>query len=314
MMFVLKWILLFYMLLPMVSEADTGKIKMVEAPFSFNNAASGTRHGDSGEIPLIARISAQKPSGPQFLISNLHGKCFTQLLNTYKYEFCPYHNVTQREQTYRWNAFHGVLGIWKEWKIMNGTFSTMHMVKGEVCSGVLDREIQVTLRCGKRNEIVSVEEPTMCRYNMLFKTPYACPQDVLLVYPMLSHEGKKRWREIEESYVMNEITEKGYQKRRKKVFIDEGLNVNDNPKRKNRFRKENPIISKSEAKYSGSSKSGILSYHDLMYQFATKSQCVEEYRKLLAEVELIRAKIANCTTIQHTDVQLDSNQNLTGWS
>ena len=29
---------------------------------------------------------------------------------SYKYEFCPFHNVTQREQTARWNAFAGILG------------------------------------------------------------------------------------------------------------------------------------------------------------------------------------------------------------
>lgn len=29
---------------------------------------------------------------------------------SYKYIFCPFQNVTQREQTYRWNAFQGVLG------------------------------------------------------------------------------------------------------------------------------------------------------------------------------------------------------------
>lgn len=28
----------------------------------------------------------------------------------YKYEFCPFHNVTQKEQTVRWNAFAGILG------------------------------------------------------------------------------------------------------------------------------------------------------------------------------------------------------------
>lgn len=28
----------------------------------------------------------------------------------YKYEFCPFHNVTQHEQTFRWNAYSGILG------------------------------------------------------------------------------------------------------------------------------------------------------------------------------------------------------------
>lgn len=28
----------------------------------------------------------------------------------YKYELCPFHNVTQHEQTFRWNAYSGILG------------------------------------------------------------------------------------------------------------------------------------------------------------------------------------------------------------
>lgn len=32
------------------------------------------------------------------------------LLSRYKYEFCPFHNITQHEQTFRWNAYSGILG------------------------------------------------------------------------------------------------------------------------------------------------------------------------------------------------------------
>lgn len=28
----------------------------------------------------------------------------------YKYVFCPFHNVTQHEQSFRWNAYSGILG------------------------------------------------------------------------------------------------------------------------------------------------------------------------------------------------------------
>lgn len=28
----------------------------------------------------------------------------------YKYDLCPFHNVTQHEQSFRWNAYSGILG------------------------------------------------------------------------------------------------------------------------------------------------------------------------------------------------------------
>ena len=31
-------------------------------------------------------------------------------LHRYKYEFCPFHNITQHEQSFRWNAYSGILG------------------------------------------------------------------------------------------------------------------------------------------------------------------------------------------------------------
>ncbi|KAJ7426012.1 hypothetical protein WISP_19978 [Willisornis vidua] len=51
----------------------------------------------------------------------------------YKYEFCPFHNVTQHEQTFRWNAYSGILGIWHEWEIDNNTFVGMWMREGDSC-------------------------------------------------------------------------------------------------------------------------------------------------------------------------------------
>ncbi|KAB0401641.1 hypothetical protein E2I00_007299 [Balaenoptera physalus] len=48
-------------------------------------------------------------SGPVHL-SRLSGKCFSLVESTYKYELCPFHNVTQHEQTFRWNAYSGILG------------------------------------------------------------------------------------------------------------------------------------------------------------------------------------------------------------
>ena len=50
---------------------------------------------------------------------------------------------------------------------------------------------------------------------------------VLLVYPTLSKDGKLRWESIEERYREGELTERGYAKRRRELFIEEGLNIDE---------------------------------------------------------------------------------------
>ena len=39
---------------------------------------------------------------------------------------------------------------------------------------------QVFLRCGDHNKVISVEEPTICHYELRFETPLACPIDAFL--------------------------------------------------------------------------------------------------------------------------------------
>lgn len=40
--------------------------------------------------------------------------------------------------------------------------------------------LQVFLRCGDHNKVISVVEPTICHYELRFETPLACPIDAFL--------------------------------------------------------------------------------------------------------------------------------------
>ncbi|OXB68857.1 hypothetical protein ASZ78_002272 [Callipepla squamata] len=108
--------------------ASAAKMKIVEEPntFGLNNPF----------LPQTNRLQPKMPpsaiSGPVHLF-RLAGKCFSFVESTYKYEFCPFHNVTQHEQTFRWNAYSGILGIWHEWEIDNNTFVGMWMREGDSC-------------------------------------------------------------------------------------------------------------------------------------------------------------------------------------
>uniref|UniRef100_T2M350 N-acetylglucosamine-1-phosphotransferase subunit gamma n=1 Tax=Hydra vulgaris TaxID=6087 RepID=T2M350_HYDVU len=263
-----------------------GIIKIVEEPFSFNNPNAGSiRRGDqTSEEVLITRVKPQRLSGPYYLIENLAGKCFSNVLNNYKYEFCPFANVTQREQSYKWNAFRGVLGVWKEWNIENNTFKYMHMVHGDMCAGSLDREIKVNITCGEVNSILHVKEPSMCRYEMTFQTPFACPEDIFYVYPMLTSEGQARWNNIEQAYADNEITFKGYSNKRKNLFIYEGLLVDDVLESE---RKNQPTVSDVE--------NNLTTIASNITSFESNAQCMKAYQELSSEVTRLRIIIANLT-------------------
>lgn len=262
-----------------------GVIKIVEEPFSFNNPNAGSiRRGDqTSEEILITRVKPQRLSGPYYLIENLAGKCFSNVLNNYKYEFCPFANVTQREQSYKWNAFRGVLGVWKEWDIENNTFKYMHMVHGDMCAGSLDREIKVNITCGEVNNILHVKEPSMCRYEMTFQTPFACPEDIFYVYPILTSEGQARWNNIEQAYADNEITFKGYSNKRKSLFIDEGLLVDD----AEIGHKNQPTVSDVE--------DNLTTVASNITSFESNAQCMKAYQELSSEVTRLRIIIANLT-------------------
>uniref|UniRef100_A0A1W7RFH1 Putative N-acetylglucosamine-1-phosphotransferase gamma subunit n=1 Tax=Agkistrodon contortrix contortrix TaxID=8713 RepID=A0A1W7RFH1_AGKCO len=190
-------------------------MKVVEEPNSFglNNPF----------LPPSNRLqpkAAPSPiSGPEHLFK-LAGKCFGYVESTYKYEFCPFYNVTQHEQTFRWNAYNGILGIWHEWEIENNTFVGMWMREGDSCE-TKNRETKVLLVCGKNNRLAQVSEPSTCVYSLTFETPLVCHPHSLLVYPTLPEALQRKWDEVEQLLYEELITKQGY-KKMLRVLFEEG--------------------------------------------------------------------------------------------
>ncbi|XP_026559820.1 N-acetylglucosamine-1-phosphotransferase subunit gamma isoform X1 [Pseudonaja textilis] len=197
--------------------AAAGKMKVVEEPNSFglNNPF----------LPPSNRLqpkAAPSPvSGPEHLL-RLAGRCFGYVESTYKYEFCPFYNVTQHEQTFRWNAYSGILGIWHEWEIENNTFVGMWMREGDSC-GTKNRETKVLLVCGKNNRLAQVSEPSTCVYSLTFETPLVCHPHSLLVYPTLPEALQRKWDEVEQLLYDELITKQGYKKRLRELFEEGSL-------------------------------------------------------------------------------------------
>ncbi|XP_012694351.2 N-acetylglucosamine-1-phosphotransferase subunit gamma [Clupea harengus] len=211
-------------LIVLVDVAFSGKMKIVEEPntFGLNNhfLAQGTR--------LQARTNPSPVIGPPHL-HHLAGKCFSYIESTYKYEFCPFHNITQHEQTFRWNAYSGILGIWQEWEIQNNSFTGMWMREGDPC-GNKNRQTKVLLACGNSSKLAGVSEPQTCVYSVTFETPLVCHQHSLLVYPTLGEKLQKEWDEAEQARYDGLITDQGYSKLLRDLFEEAGFLKRSQPK------------------------------------------------------------------------------------
>ncbi|XP_056595036.1 N-acetylglucosamine-1-phosphotransferase subunit gamma [Triplophysa dalaica] len=214
--FYMKWCLI-SLTAAMVVVTSGGKMKIVEEPntFGLNNqfVAQSSR--------LQAKVSPSPVSGPQHL-HRLAGRCYNYIEAIYKYVFCPFHNITQHEQSFRWNAYSGILGIWHEWEIQNNTFTGMWMREGDSC-GNKNRQTKVLLVCGSSNKLASVSEPQTCVYSLTFQTPLVCHSHSLLVYPVLSEKLQKEWDDIEQARYEELVTEQGYNKQLRDVFEEAGL-------------------------------------------------------------------------------------------
>ncbi|XP_044035544.1 N-acetylglucosamine-1-phosphotransferase subunit gamma [Siniperca chuatsi] len=258
-----------------INHGFAGKMKIVEEPntFGLNNPflAQGSR--------LQPKVIPFPVSGPAHL-HQLAGKCFSFTESMYKYEFCPFHNITQHEQSFRWNAYSGILGIWQEWEIVNNTFTGMWMRDGDAC-GTRNRETKVILVCSASSKLAQVSEPSTCVYSLTFETPLVCHPHSLLVYPTLSEKLQKEWDEAEQARYEGLITEQGYNNLLRDIFEDAGLLKSQKEKIKIKL----PEVAADSETHNSLQK------------------CTADFQKQREEIERLRALLT-----QH-NIPFDSKQN-----
>lgn len=101
----------------------------------------------------------------------LHGKCIKQTFAQYEFELCNFDAIRQYERS----SVIARLGSWGKWEDSEtGTKRVMLYENGDQCWNGPKRSVRVSLECGDKNEIVSVDEPNRCAYSMRFKTPAVC--------------------------------------------------------------------------------------------------------------------------------------------
>ncbi|KAL6095190.1 gnptg [Pungitius sinensis] len=250
-----------------------GKMKIVEEPntFGLNNPflAQGSR--------LQPKVTPSPVSGPAHF-HRLAGKCFSLTESTYKYELCPFHNITQHEQSFRWNAYSGILGIWQEWEIENNTFTGMWMRDGDAC-GMRTRETKVIFVCSPSSKLAQVSEPSTCVYWITFETPLVCHPHSLLVYPTLSEKLQREWDEAEQARYEELITEQGYNNLLKDIFEDAGL------LKSRKVKEKQPEVAADSETHNSLQK------------------CTEDFQKQREEIERLHA------LLNRHNIPFDSKQN-----
>jgi protein kinase C substrate 80K-H len=110
-------------------------------------------------------------TGPEKEFYSFHGRCFESKQGKYTYKVCAYKEATQEEGYSKTR-----LG---EWDKFENSYQFMSYTNGEKCWNGPDRSLKVKLRCGLKNELMDVDEPSRCEYAAILSTPARCLEDKL---------------------------------------------------------------------------------------------------------------------------------------
>ncbi|XP_068662807.1 glucosidase 2 subunit beta-like [Aristolochia californica] len=102
---------------------------------------------------------------------SMYSHCFESKQNKYVYKVCPFKEASQVEghsttQLGRWDKF-------------EDSYRVMQFSAGDSCWNGPDRSLKVKLRCGLKNELTDVDEPSRCEYIALLSTPSVCLEERL---------------------------------------------------------------------------------------------------------------------------------------
>lgn len=154
-------------------------VNLFQTPVDKSDAARVRKEYDESSDKLSkiqSRISSltqklKHDFGPEKEFYSFHGHCFESKQNKYVYKVCPYKKATQEEghSTTR-------LGSWDKFE---DSYHIMLFSNGDKCWNGPDRSMKVRLRCGLKNEVTDVDEPSRCEYVALLSTPAVCSEEKL---------------------------------------------------------------------------------------------------------------------------------------
>ena len=100
-------------------------------------------------------------------ILRLQGLCFDQKIEKYVYKACPFGEAKQ-DNTQLGRNSEGV-------RIdADGKTMTLKFADGDACWNGPKRSLTLTLKCGDKERLAAIEEPSRCEYVGVFYVPAAC--------------------------------------------------------------------------------------------------------------------------------------------
>ncbi|KAL9231398.1 hypothetical protein vseg_006631 [Gypsophila vaccaria] len=153
---------------------------LFQTPLNTTDAALVRKEYDESNAKLSkiqSRISTlseklKLDAGPEKEFYSFYDRCFESKQNKYVYKVCPFKKASQEEghMTTR-------LGRWEKFE---DSYKAMLFSNGDRCWNGPDRSMRVKLRCGLKNEVTDVDEPSRCEYVALLSTPSVCREEKLL--------------------------------------------------------------------------------------------------------------------------------------
>ncbi|GAA0174068.1 protein-binding activity modulator [Lithospermum erythrorhizon] len=154
-------------------------VNYFQGPVDLSEAEHVRKEYDESSTKLSkmqSRISSltkklKQDFGPDKQFHSFYGQCFEIKQNKYVYKICPFKEASQVEgySTTR-------LGTWDKFE---ESYRAMQFSNGDKCWNGPDRSLKVKLRCGLKNEVSDVDEPSRCEYLALLATPAVCHEDKL---------------------------------------------------------------------------------------------------------------------------------------
>ncbi|XP_022754375.1 glucosidase 2 subunit beta-like isoform X2 [Durio zibethinus] len=153
-------------------------VNVFQTPSNISEAAGVRKEYDESSAKLSkiqSRLSSltqklKHDFGPEKEFYTFYDCCFESKQNKYVYKVCPYKQASQEGHTTT------RLGRWDKFE---DSYRMMVFSNGDGCWNGPDRSMKVKLRCGLKNEITDVDEPSRCEYVALLSTPALCLEDKL---------------------------------------------------------------------------------------------------------------------------------------
>ncbi|KAF4730320.1 Long-chain-fatty-acid--CoA ligase 3, partial [Perkinsus olseni] len=162
-------------------EKDTGEEPKEKTPLQIAREKADTLRDEADDIKKQVEQhekNLQTDFGPDYAYFSLANECVEALFEHYNYKICFFGKVTQKEEGRAFSEMR--LGEFSSYytdpaKQDSPTDYSIHVfTNGDWCPGGPARETKVKMRCGATLQLISVKEPSRCKYEAEVTHPGSC--------------------------------------------------------------------------------------------------------------------------------------------